>query len=246
VDTLTCRLLPYAVADGASNMAADEVLLGAAAEGIPTLRLYGWSEATLSLGYFQAASSRLADSRWASLPWVRRPTGGTMLVHHHELTYALTLPPGAGWQPRGSWMARMHAVIRRALESLGMGGKIVAARGESQPHGEVLCFQQIAAGDLLCKGAKVVGSAQRKQRRCLLQHGAILLRHSEHTPQLPGICELAGGELLQENLVAALVTEMTKETGWLIERQDWQSREVQALGELAQRKYRSAIWNEKR
>ena len=48
-----CRLLPYTVAAGPQNMAADEALLERAAAGIASVRFYGWSEATVSLGYFQ-------------------------------------------------------------------------------------------------------------------------------------------------------------------------------------------------
>ena len=31
------------------------------------------------------------DPLVARLPWLRRPSGGLTLVHHHELTYALAL-----------------------------------------------------------------------------------------------------------------------------------------------------------
>ena len=55
------RLLPYAVAGGAHNMAADEVLLEAALAGVASLRFYGWTEATVSLGYFQPERVRLHD-----------------------------------------------------------------------------------------------------------------------------------------------------------------------------------------
>src|SRR5437588_9911435 len=94
-----CRLLPYAVADGAHNMAADEVLLEGASAGVASLRFYGWSEPTLSLGYFQSAAVRRTDPRLAALPYVRRPTGGMTLVHHHELTSALALPARSPWEP---------------------------------------------------------------------------------------------------------------------------------------------------
>ena len=89
-----CRLLPFAVADGPHNMAADETLMASAAAGVASLRFYGWPEATLSLGYFQAEKLRLCDPRLAGLPFVRRPSGGATLIHHHELTYCLALPVG--------------------------------------------------------------------------------------------------------------------------------------------------------
>jgi len=58
VAELTVRVLPFAVADGPHNMAADEALLRAAVSGRASLRFYGWSAATLSLGYFQPEAVR--------------------------------------------------------------------------------------------------------------------------------------------------------------------------------------------
>src|SRR5262249_54297242 len=103
------RVLPLETADGPTNMAADEVLLEAAVAGSASLRFYTWSEPTLSLGYFQHEALRHTDASLAGLPWVRRPSGGATLVHHHELTYALALPAGFDWQPKSqSWLCRFH------------------------------------------------------------------------------------------------------------------------------------------
>src|SRR5438105_15958731 len=119
-----CRLLPFAVADGAYNMAKDEVLLESAAAGTASLRFYAWGEANLPLGYFQRERLRLEDKQLAQLPFVRRLTGGMTLVHHHELTYALALPAGPPWQRNGSrplpWLHRMHGIIAAALQQVGV------------------------------------------------------------------------------------------------------------------------------
>ena len=96
----TIRLLPFAGADGATNMSADEALLESAVRGVASLRFYTWAAPTLSLGYFQHADVR--DANLARLPWVRRSTGGGAIVHHHELTYALALPAGDAWASRNS------------------------------------------------------------------------------------------------------------------------------------------------
>src|SRR5262249_38799662 len=113
-----CGLLPYALADGPLNMAFDEVLLEAAVRGTASLRFYGWCEATVSVGYFQPERLRRADERLAAMPYVRRPTGGAALVHHHEVTYGLALPAGEPWQTGESWLCRMHRVISAALNRL--------------------------------------------------------------------------------------------------------------------------------
>src|SRR5436305_12637428 len=117
--TLSCRLLPYTVADGPANMADDEVLLRSAASGQPSLRFYGWREATLSLGYFQSAARRLDAPLLRDLPFVRRPTGGDALVHHHELTYCLAVPSKRARPSAGPWLA-MQEVIAAALLEFGI------------------------------------------------------------------------------------------------------------------------------
>ena len=86
MEALTCRLLPYAVADGPHNMADDEVLLESATAGVASVRFYGWLPATLSLGYFQPEQIRHADASLARLPFVRRPSGGAALIHDQEVT----------------------------------------------------------------------------------------------------------------------------------------------------------------
>ncbi len=113
------RLLPYQVADGAWQMAADEVLLENAAGGQAGLRCYGWPEATLSLGYFQSAAECQAYPGLSGRPMVRRASGGETLVHDREVTYALGLPAGPPWQKRGqSWPHRMHELIARGSADL--------------------------------------------------------------------------------------------------------------------------------
>src|SRR5947207_926902 len=99
-------------------MAADEVMLESAGQGIASLRFYEWSLPSLSLGYFQSAEMRLHDPALAGLEWVRRLTGGGALVHDHELTYALALPASSPWLRElgraNEWIAIMHGVITQA------------------------------------------------------------------------------------------------------------------------------------
>lgn len=237
------RLLPYAVADGPTNMAADEALGRSAAEGIASLRFYGWTTATVSLGYFQSQGVRLSDSRLADLPWVRRPSGGATLVHHHEVTYAIALPHGS-WQAGGSWLLRMHRIIMAALAEF--GGNVAPVEKSPIKQDDVLCFQQFTPGDLLSTGKKVVGSAQRKYRQALVQHGSILLAQSEYTPSLPGIRELTGIALSIDPLQQAILRAFAQETGWHNQEGKWTDRERTWIEELVEHKYATAAWNERR
>ena len=76
MNTPTVRYFPLQAGDGPTNMARDEAMLLATEQGLASFRFYTWSEATLSLGYFQPAELRLSDPQLASLPWVRRSSGG--------------------------------------------------------------------------------------------------------------------------------------------------------------------------
>ncbi len=239
------RLLPLCLADGPHNMAADEVLLESAQNGTASLRFYGWSTATVSLGYFQADKLRRDDEQLASLPFVRRQTGGGALVHHHELTYALALPAASSWQGRGSssWLCRMHATISDSLRELGVNPETFS---NEQPAPNLLCFHHLTPGDLVLSRAKVVGSAQRKQRGCLLQHGSILLAASPHAPTLPGILELTGRTIPIPDLASALEKLFIAKTGWTLTAADWTPGEQERIEELVQTKYGHPAWNQKR
>ena len=244
------RTLPFATLSGAGNMAADEAMLLSAAErGIASFRAYSWTEPTLSLGYFQPAAVRLDVEKLADLAWVRRSTGGATIVHDPatEMTYSLALPPGKGWQPKGeSWICRMHEFLRESLESVwGIESKLVVC-GAEQKLGPVLCFQHQTPGDLLVNGHKIAGSAQRKHKSALLQHGSILLRRSPFSPALPGILELTGKHITRDELAIALSRRTAVETGWHLHPGHWTDDELALREQIELEKYGSPAWNAKR
>ncbi len=244
--SLQYRLLPYEAASGAWNMAADETMLEGAVRGAAALRFYGWSEPTVSLGYFQRECVRSQEVQLANLPYVRRPTGGLMLIHHFELTYAIALPALlARRTTTQSWLCRMHALLQTALAECGFC--VAVAEWEVHPPSHTaLCFQHMTPGDLLIEGRKVVGSAQRRQRGALLQHGAILLAASRHAPSLTGILELCGKRPHEGTIVKAVAEVWQREVSPDLIIDDWTSEERQRISALARRKYTQAAWNAKR
>ena len=228
------RLLPFEIRPGAENMAADEALFESAERGVASLRFYGWSEPTLTLGYFQPA-----EVATLGLPWVRRATGGEAIVHHHELTYALALPHTKEWRIDEPWTCRVHHLVRDALAEFGIESRAVIC-GEERRLGPVLCFLNQTAGDLLIRGSKVAGSAQRKRHGALLQHGSILLRRSEHAPELPGIGDLGGVPVAAEDLAARLAANFEAVPG------DWTDSERERVAAIRAEKYDNPAWNRKR
>src|SRR5262245_47674959 len=115
------RLAPTAARAGPANMPAAEALLPSGlARNSARVRVYTWTEPTLSLGYFQAHAVRLNDPHLDGVAFVRRHTGGAAILHHREITYALTLPSGSPWHTAESWICRFHHAVSAALARFGV------------------------------------------------------------------------------------------------------------------------------
>jgi lipoate-protein ligase A len=226
-------------------MASDEVMLQSAIQGIASLRFYQWNPATISLGYFQAEQTRHRLPLLASLPFVRRASGGGTLVHHYEVTYCLALPYGQTWQTGEAWLPRMHRIIAAALEELGIKSRLYEP-ANGPPFQGNLCFQHFTVGDLMIGSAKIVGSAQRKQHGALMQHGGILLSKSPYTPDLSGILELTGRSLTVAETCDTVRRSFIKATGWNLVESDWTPNELNRIADLANNKYSQDTWNRKR
>ena len=230
-------------------MAVDEVLLESAAEcGCCSLRFYRWSEPTLSLGYFQRAAERATHAGSRDSPWVRRQTGGGAILHDQEWTYSLAMPVA---HPLAEDSTRLYDAVHEALvEVLACFG--VRARlcvepaeltAEEQPF---LCFQRRSRGDVLLGEAKICGSAQRRRRGAILQHGSLLLARSRQAPELPGLCELSGPMLDPARLLEHWRQEMASRLRLVLNPQELSAAERTAAGALALEKYGVADWNRRR
>lgn len=193
---VACRCQFDEPAGGAWNMAVDEALLEAAdADGVSTLRFYRWSEPTLSLGYFQRFEDRGAHCASRECPVVRRASGGGAILHDAELTYSLALPTADRLAAAARGLHdQIQAALAEALAALDVQVRICAALPGPQDS-PFLCFQRRGPGDLLLGNWKIAGSAQRRHRGAILQHGSILLATSNFAPELPGLMELTGKQL---------------------------------------------------
>lgn len=199
-------------------MAVDEALLeaAAAADGQCTLRFYCWEEPTLSLGYFQPYAERWQHAASSRAAVVRRASGGGAILHNDELTYSFAVPadhPLAIGRLR-LYMA-VHAALIEALTEWEIAASIFSRpsqEGKSHDRQPFLCFQRRSPGDVLVGETKIAGSAQRRCRGAVLQHGSVLLGRSAAAPELAGLRELTGkaisvGELAEswrEKLAATL------------------------------------------
>ncbi|MGA2618392.1 MAG: lipoate--protein ligase family protein [Thermoguttaceae bacterium] len=239
-----CRLLRDPPGGGAWNMAVDEVLLErAAAEQLASWRFYAWREPTLSLGYFQSYADRGQHAASGSCPVVRRLTGGGAILHDAELTYSVALPAEHPLAARRERLyGTVHAALVEALGALGIAAGLCQGAGR-QPE-PFLCFQRRAPGDVLVEGVKIAGSAQRRLRRAVLQHGSLLLRRSPAAPELPGLEDLAGGPLA-DTLTGRWLDRLTGRlaAGWAVDR--LRPDELQRAALLAADRYNAASWTQR-
>ena len=183
----TWRLLHTGSADGATNMAVDEAILTAVAEGRspPTLRFFAWEPPCLSIGYNQAADEvDITKCRQAGVDVVRRPTGGRAILHTDELTYSIVAPQN---EPRLAGgvvesYRRLSVGLVRGLRLLGVDvAQAEVGHGTGAPTGQdadvsAACFDAPSAYEVTAGGKKLVGSAQVRRKGAVLQHGSLPLQ----------------------------------------------------------------------
>ena len=177
----TWRYLPYAVYSGAENMAIDEALLLTMAQDLnpqPVLRFYGWSPATLSLGYAQSYHKEVDEEACLAegIDVIRRPTGGRAVLHQYELTYSVIAPehdPHVSGTVTESYL-RISQALLTGLKAVGVPAEMVACGGLNEASSSA-CFDAPSWYELVVDGRKLVGSAQVRKEGMLLQHGSILL-----------------------------------------------------------------------
>ncbi len=178
------RFLNTGPADGATNMAVDEALLLGINRGQspPTVRVYSWDPPTVSTGYSQdlARELDLAVCAERGLGVVRRPTGGRAVLHAGELTYAVVGPSGR--PPLGTTIRETYRAIADALlaglRELGVEAdleRVGAGRSSRREGASAPCFVSSGRFEIVVAGRKLVGSAQRRVGRGVLQHGSLLI-----------------------------------------------------------------------
>lgn len=244
------RLIISPPGDGPMNMAIDDALLnGTTADSPSTLRLYRWSQPTLSLGYFQTIASRSEHAASNQLAVVRRASGGGAIIHDHELTYSLIFS-SSGRSNRGAASdiyRAVHTAMIEILADFGIFAQRFADTCTKARHAEpFLCFQRRTDEDLVLSGYKVLGSAQRRGKVGLLQHGSLLLSSSISAPELPGINELTSRSVQLTSLIEPFAERLSAVCGVQWEPGKPTPGEIAAANQVLADKFSSIEWTAKR
>jgi lipoate-protein ligase A len=192
-------LLPTRHAGAAENMAVDFLLLkrypapadaGACARA--RFRHYGWHRPAFTFGYSQKIDfvrAQLPPDETVEL--CRRPTGGGVVDHRADWTYALVIPREHALceAPAPESYRVVHACIAEVLLALGQpvvlhgaGAGDFGDRPKACPTapapataGPGVCFAQAEPHDVIRSdnAAKVAGAAQKRAKEGLLFQGSI-------------------------------------------------------------------------
>lgn len=180
------RLIVDGPLNGRLNMAIDKSLLMASEMSlvtVPTLRIYSWSEPTVSIGYGQKSE----DFVFKNIETVKRVTGGRALVHGSDLSYAFVCPKESFKKFGANLMDTYGAIslaLARGLKGIGIevsSGNEIFAKEENPELSRIkrACFAEISPYELTVKSVrgykKISGNAQRRLKNSFIQHGSIMI-----------------------------------------------------------------------
>lgn len=162
---------------GAENMAVDQLLMelvGRRGGDRPILRVYEWSEPTVTFGYFLPLSDATDAFSDEELTYVRRWTGGGVVDHRVDITYTLVIPREHPLsKARGAESYReIHQALADSLTGLGESVRLTVV---DEGDGSSACFVNPVAYDLTnMMGQKVAGAGQRRTKFGLVHQGSVI------------------------------------------------------------------------
>src|SRR5262249_11264489 len=159
------------------NMRRDGALLAAAEAGAePVMRLFAFEPHGITLGAHEHPEQALDLERCRAdaVPWAVRPTGGRAIFHAEEWTYSLAaaLDDRAWGGSQSDAFLRVSRCIVASLRRLGVPAELARpGRATMGRASAAACFASTARHEIEVEGRKLVGSAQRRTQRALLQQG---------------------------------------------------------------------------
>ncbi|MDA7950421.1 MAG: lipoate--protein ligase family protein [Pirellulaceae bacterium] len=251
------RLLIDHPQDGAWNMAVDESILHFASEKkLATLRFYQWKKPTVSLGYFQKSDDLNDFQMLSDVDLVRRMTGGGAIVHHHELTYSFVTPITDRLHHNNyALYQKFHQGLIEVLNQWDILAHLYdnphsdekgLSKAEPKRAEPFLCFERRSEGDLIIGQKKVTGSAQRRHKNAILQHGSILLETSPLTKHLTAINELQPNHVEQEKLLSLFLQKLSDSLGGEFQQGELTEKEIDLAHQIKKERYDNPSWTYKR
>ncbi|MCX5678419.1 MAG: lipoate--protein ligase family protein [Candidatus Omnitrophica bacterium] len=263
--SVSWRIIDTGPMDPAANMAFDEAILQGyqCHSSPPTLRIYGWKNPGLSLGYSQDPEQELDIEfcRKVSMPFVRRITGGGIILHGNELTYSLVCSKSDLSIP--AHVLSSYKIISSFLiafyNALGIKARFACdvVKNETLSEPSAICFAAKEKYDIVSGGRKIGGSAQKRTRGVIFQHGSIPFNFdrgralSFSRAELPrgseydAVCleEVLGRGVNAADMSKVMIRAFTESFDIRAEVGGLSSAEEECFSKLKTMKYESSDWN---
>jgi lipoate-protein ligase A len=228
------------------NMAFDEYLMGSVKDEMTVfLRFFNFKPVSVSIGYHQRVEKYLEDLGEKGIKWVRRRTGGRAVIHSNDFTYSLVFRrdnPDIGGSVVESYN-KIAKAFKKAFEILNIPTEIQRGKNRSSKRLKShLCFSSTSIAELTWNGKKIIGSAQFRDKRIVLQEGTIMLdNHGSIFPDIPEMATLreASGREVKLIEVKDAVLRGFEETYSI----HFEEYKFKPLEEELLRKYSSVEWN---
>lgn len=253
-------------------MAVDESILESIGRGasLPTLRLYAWTPACLSLGVAQPFADvdtvRLRARGWDV---VRRITGGRAILHTDELTYSV-IGPADNPILAGSVLesySRLAKALLHAVQDLGMSVEMKEGKADESGKSNPVCFEVPSTYEITAEGGKkLIGSAQARRKEGVLQHGSLplfgdltritdALAFADESARADASARLLARAATVESALSmvvawddaarAMVRAFEAVLGIQFERGELSKKEISRADDLVREKYGNPIWTER-
>ncbi len=166
---------------GKFNMKTDSYLAMNCETDEAVFRLYQWQPYCISLGANQDESIiDYAETKKDNIDVVKRPTGGKAILHAEEITYSVIYPAIQDTSARELY-TNINFALKKGLEKYNNKLSEIELENSQADFSKLyketsgsICFASSAKSELKYDGKKLVGSAQRKFKDSILQHGSIL------------------------------------------------------------------------
>lgn len=175
---MNLEILQTRTGGAAENMATDFLLLQRYPRtGAARFRHYGWHRPAFTFGYAQKISFvRTQCPAAGHCDVCRRPTGGGVVDHRDDWTYALVIPRGHRLEDLRATQSyrEIHEALAAALRVQGVAAATKQAKEPTEEPAGV-CFQRAEIYDVVHEdtGEKIAGAAQKRNKHGLLFQGSI-------------------------------------------------------------------------
>jgi lipoate-protein ligase A len=167
------QVLVQAKASATHQMNVDRDLVMSPIEG-PLLRFYDWDRFCVTVGIF---SDVLQLFPHEDIEIARRPTGGGVLFHGHDMAFSF-LFPATDRLYHLSTLEACREINAMVMQGLSTWLPKVACRDTTLATGRSLfCMSQATEFDIVWQGRKIGGAAQRKTKYGLLHQTSLFLQN---------------------------------------------------------------------